>query len=94
MNLDRLLFFENIRNDSIVRAAVSLEERAADGAIDDGDISSYYEIQRRLLSEVKTGDTDGTYWENYIYRLTAESENRFSLRAERGDEDEVTRILA
>lgn len=94
MNLDRLLFFENIRNDSIVRAATELEEKAADGRIDDRDVSSYYEIQRKLLSEVKTGDTDGTYWENYIFRLAAESENRFSLRAERGEEDEVTRILA
>lgn len=94
MNLDRLLFYENIRNDSIVRAAAELEEKSAEGRIDESDVSSYYEIQRKMLSEIKTGDTDGTYWENYVFRLVAESENRFSLRAEREEEDEATRILA
>ena len=84
MNLDRLLYYENIRTDKIVRSAVELAEKARAGKIpESGDVSVYYEVQRRILGAVTTADTEGTYWENYIYRLAAESENHFSLSAEK-----------
>lgn len=96
MNLDRLLYYKNIRNDETVKAAAALAEKAARGLLEpeSGDFSSYYDVQRSILENVKTGDTQGTYWENYIYRLTAESENHFSLSAEKGAVDEITAILA
>ncbi len=45
------------------------------------------------MGAVTTADTEGTYWENYIYRLAAESENHFSLSAEKGETDEITEML-
>lgn len=94
MNLDRLLYYENIRTDKIVRSAVELAEKARAGKIpESGDVSVYYEVQRRILGAVTTADTEGTYWENYIYRLAAESENHFSLSAEKGETDEITEML-
>ena len=47
MNLDRLLYYENIRTDKIVRSAVELAEKARAGKIpESGDVSVYYEVQR------------------------------------------------
>lgn len=64
MNLDRLLYYENIRTDKIVRSAVELAEKARAGKIpESGDVSVYYEVQRRILGAVTTADTEGTYWE-------------------------------
>ena len=94
MNLDRFLYYENIRTDEIVRTAVELATKAKAGIpAESGDVSAYYDVQRRILKEVRTADTEGTYWENYIFRLTAESENHFSLSAERGETDEITEML-
>lgn len=95
MNLDRFLYYENIRSDDIVRMSVELAAKAKAGIpAEESDISSFYDVQRRILKEIRTADTEGTYWENYIFRLTAESENYFSLSAEKGETDEITEMLA
>lgn len=96
MNLDRLLFYDNLRKDETVRMAAGLAERAESGLLEPTgeELSRYYEIQRRLLDCISTGDTAGTYWENYIFRLVAESENRFSLSAEKSAADSGTISLA
>lgn len=107
MNIKRLLFYDNIRNDEIMKMAALITGRAeaahAAGGEDECDLHAgcsreaaedmYYELQRRLLEAVSVGDTEGTYWENYIYRLVAESENTFSLKAERGELDDITAEL-
>lgn len=73
---------------------MELAEKARAGKIpESGDVSVYYEVQRWILGAVTTADTEGTYWENYIYRLAAESENHFSLSAEKGETDEITEML-
>ena len=98
MNTNRLLFYDNIRNDEIVQIASKIlceAESAAEG----GEVSreaeaAYYELQRRLLAAVPYGEAKGSFWENYICRLTAESENRFSLMSERGETDELILSLA
>ena len=60
MNLDRLLYYENIRTDKIVRSAVELAEKARAGKIpESGDVSVYYEVQRWILGAVTTADTEG-----------------------------------
>lgn len=98
MNTKRLLFYDNVRNDEIVKMASKIVRGAAEAG--DGDICDeeleelYYEMQRQLLAAVPFGETEGTYWENYIYRLVAESENSFSLKAESGALDDITAKLA
>ncbi len=96
MNLDRLLFYDNIRTDEIVRSAVSLADYAASGGQEKraDAVSLYYDLQRLLLRSVVTGDTQGSRWENYIFRLVAESENPFSLSAEKDDISRDTALLA
>lgn len=103
MNTKRLLFYDNIRNDEImkmaskivrgVEAAQAAEQGCEVGCCGEDVEDMYYELQRRLLAAMPVGDTDGTYWENYVYRLVAESENTFSLKAERGELDDITAEL-
>ncbi|MBR5228597.1 MAG: ATP-binding protein [Firmicutes bacterium] len=92
MNLNRLLFFDNIRNDEIVKLAQKITDSAACSPQERSDM--YYELQRRLLAAVPAGDVDGTYWENYICRLVEESENTFSLAAEKAAVDDTVRKLS
>lgn len=98
MNTKRLLFYDNIRNDEIVKMASKIIKGVTTAPADKHEEEEleelYYEIQRRLLAAVPFGETEGTYWENYIYRLTAESENAFSLKAESGELDDITEKLA
>lgn len=104
MNTKRLLFYDNIRNDEIMKMASKIVRgvEAAHAAGQDCEAGCsreevedmYYELQRRILAAMPVGDTQGTYWENYIYRLIAESENTFSLKAERGELDDITAELA
>ena len=104
MNTKRLLFYDNIRNDEIMKMASKIVRgvEAAHAAGQDCEAgcsreeveAMYYELQRRILAAMPVGDTQGTYWENYIYRLIAESENTFSLKAERGELDDITAELA
>ena len=83
MNLDRLLYYENIRTDKIVRSAVELAEKARAGKIpESGDVSVYYEVQRRILGAVTTADTEGTYWEK-LY-LPSGGGKRESFQPQRG----------
>jgi hypothetical protein len=94
LNLDKLILYNDIRLDEIVNAAVRIfngledQEYALDMEAD------YCLIQRKLLETVSRPDTEGTYWQNHICGLIAESENRFSLMCEKGDEDEQICMLA
>lgn len=92
MNLNRLLFFDNIRNDEIVKLAGKI---AGSATVSDQDrVDTYYELQRRLLAAVPAGDAEITYWQNYICRLVEESENTFSLAAEKAEVSANVRQLA
>ena len=98
MSIKRLLFYDNIRNDAVMQLAGRVLE-AASGESDSLKCTAeaedqYYELQRRLLAALPQGDTDGSYWENYICRLVAESENTFSIMAENGNLDPTTARLA
>ncbi|MDD6255226.1 MAG: ATP-binding protein [Eubacteriales bacterium] len=96
MNLERMLFYDNIRNDENVVKAVNIIENGNSTAHADRKKAEvdYYELQRRLLREVRFGDPDLTFWQNYVAGLVADSENSFSLAAEKGEPDELTMSLA
>lgn len=94
MRTDRLLYFDNIRNDETVTTGVRVYNALMDGQADANVIADYYELQRRLLFHEDDGDGEGTFWSNYIYSKIAESENAFSIRAENGTLDDTTLLLA
>ena len=90
MNTKRLLFYDNIRNDEIMKMASKIVRgvEAAHAAGQDCEAGCsreevedmYYELQRRILAAMPVGDTQGTYWENYIYRLIADPLFRCTAR--------------
>lgn len=87
-----MLFFDNIRKDENVKRAVNIIENGSSTA--HADIrhaeSDYYELQRSLLRNVKFGDPELTFWQNYLLSLVADSENAYSLAAEKGMPDDLT----
>ncbi len=94
---DRLLFFDSIREDEIVREAMELADAAEhrDGPHAAGAIAaSYFNVQRQVLRRVQQGDPGRTFWQNYILELVADSENGFSLHAENGSLTETEKMLA
>lgn len=97
MRINRLLFFDNVRRDVTIALGVrvydALTGEGSDSVGADTE-SSYYELQRRLLQNADKGAGTGTYWENYVYKLAADSENLFSLAAERGEMNPTLRSLA
>lgn len=94
INLDTLILYDNIRQDEIVNAAVKIfsefDNREYIACME----AEYYNIQRKLLETMEHLDVDGTYWQNHICRLIAESENRFSLLSEKGTLDSNIRTIA
>ena len=91
MNVEKLLFFNDLCRDSIIRTvqlAVSSpdlrESRAA-----------YYEAERLILCKIPDKGAEGTIWQNHLFHRISESENLFSLAAERGEaEDFMLKIAA
>ena len=83
IDLETLVFYDTIRQNKIVNLAV----RILNEFNNHGDVlrmsADYYTIQRELLAATATIEISGTYWQNYICRLAAESENRFSLMSEK-----------
>ena len=85
MKTERLLFFENVRKDETISLGVKIYNAVMNNREDHVNptvIEGYYELQRRLLRNRDEGAGTGSYWENYVYRRVAESENHFSLAAE------------
>lgn len=94
INLDTLILYDNIRQDDIVNAAVKILNEFDYHEYISYMEAEYYLIQRKLLERTDHLDITGTYWQNYICRLIAESENRFSLMSEKGRLDENIRFIA
>lgn len=94
INLDSLVLYNNIRQDGIVEAAVKIVNEFDYHEYISYMEAEYYMIQRKLLEATDQLDIKGTYWQNYICRLIAESENRFSLMSEKGKPDENIRTFA
>jgi len=94
INLDSLILYDNIRQDDIVNAAVKILNEFDFHEYIAYMEAEYYLIQRKLLERTEHLDIQGTYWQNYICRLIAESENRFSLMSEKGKPDENIRLIA
>lgn len=88
INLDTLILYDNIRQDELINAAVKIFNEFDYHEYISYMEAEYYHIQRKLLEYTDYVDIDGTYWQNYICRLVAESENRFSLMSEKGKVDE------
>lgn len=86
MNIDRMLFFDNIRKDNIIIKAVRIVRALLkdDSTPGEETAADYYDLQRALLKNVSYGDPALTYWQNYVLELTAAAENAYSLTAERG----------
>ncbi len=94
INLDTLILYDNIRRDEIVNAAVKIFNEFDYHEYISYMESDYYMIQRRLLEATDRLGIEGTYWQNHICRLVAESENRFSLMSEKNSLDDNIRNLA
>lgn len=94
INLDTLILYNNIRSDMLVQAAVKIFNEFDYHEYISYMEAEYYQIQRGLLETSDDAGIEGTYWQNYICRLIAESENRFSLLSEKGLIDENIRALA
>lgn len=88
INIDRLILYNNIKIDEVVQTSVKLYNEFFYRE----DISymeeDYYKVQSMLLSATESQDIKGSYWQNYICKLIAESENLFSLMGEKGERDE------
>lgn len=94
VKLDTLILYDNIRQDEIVNTAVKIFNEFDYHEYISYMEADYYSIQRKLLEVTDGLDIDGTYWQNYICRLIAESENRFSLTSEKGKPDDNIRSIA
>lgn len=96
INLDKLLLFEEIRQDEIVLAAVKIFNEFSYSEYIAYMETEYYQLQRTLLrSTLDHEDTAMTRWQSHLCRLVAESENPFSLQAEKGEsEDSLLAIAA
>ncbi len=96
MNIERFLLFDDIRQDETIALGIRVYNKAMNGRTMENDpelIGEYCELQRRLLQNRDEGAGTGSYWSNYIYKKVAESENRFSLMAEKGETDQTIRSL-
>lgn len=85
--MDTLILYDNIRRDELVNAAVKIFNEFDYHEYIAYMEAEYYHIQRQLLEATEHLDVEGTYWQNHICRLVAESENRFSLMSEKGEPD-------
>ena len=94
INLDTLILYDNVRQDEIVNAAVKIFNEFDYHEYISYMEAEYYHIQRELLETTECLDINGTYWQNYVCRLIAESENRFSLMSEKGEPDENIQAIA
>jgi predicted AAA+ superfamily ATPase len=101
IELESLILFDNVRRDTLaaktVEIAGALYSESASPAVGEGAFRLYYEVQRGLLAAARpgpAGEADGTYWRRHVSRLVAESENAFSLSAERGEAEPGMRALA
>lgn len=94
ISLDTLILYDNVRQDEIVNAAVKIFNEFDYHEYIAYMEAEYFQIQRKLLEMTESPDIIGTYWQNHICRLIAESENRFSLMSEKGEPDENIRAIA
>ncbi len=94
INLESFILYDNIRQDEIIQAAVKIFNEYDYHDYISYMEADYYFIQRKLLELTDVTDIDGTYWQNYICRLIAESENRFSILSDRGKADENIKTIA
>lgn len=95
MNIDRILFFNNVRTDAIVRLASEIFNAYSDREAQPASVSEernasltagYFEMQRLLLDQENARTGKESFWKNYLCHLVEDSENLFSLTAEKGAE--------
>lgn len=93
INLDSFVLYNNVRQDKLVNESIKILNE-----LDSDNVAcmepDYFEIQRELLKNSDSIDMNGTYWQNHICSLIAESENRFSLMAEKGESNRSIEKLA
>lgn len=87
VNLESLLLFDNIRQDKIVDFGTKIYNEYTYRDYISYMEFEYYNVQRMLLNQKEQTEISGTYWQDYICRLIAESENKFSLLSEKGLQD-------
>jgi predicted AAA+ superfamily ATPase len=89
-----MILFEQVGSDPVVKNAVFLfdvffdEDNPYDEYFDyyalQDDLSDYYKLQKAMLRLVGAEEIAASYWQNYICKLIAPSDNAFSRMAERG----------
>lgn len=78
ISLDTLILFDNIRCDDVINTGVKIFNEFLYRDYISYMESDYYHVQRVLLKETLAEEISGNYWQNYICKLIAESENKLS----------------
>lgn len=78
ISLDSLILFDNIRSDDVINTGVKIFNEFLYRDYISYMESDYYHVQRVLLKETLAEEISGNYWQNYICKLIAESENKLS----------------
>ncbi|MEI8217352.1 MAG: ATP-binding protein [Eubacteriales bacterium] len=93
VNLESLLLFDNIRLDKIIDFGIKIYNEYTYRDYISYMEFEYYNVQRMLLNQKDKTEISGTYWQDYICRLVAESENKFSIKCEqKWDDDKIDSI--
>ncbi len=79
INLDSLLLFDNVRKDEAIETGVKIFNEFLYRDYIAYMESEYYSVQRWLLQNTESEDINGTFWQNHLCRLIAESGNSLSM---------------
>ena len=94
ISLDSLILFDNIRQDDVINTGVKIFNEFLYRDYISYMESDYYHVQRSLLIQTKSEDISGNYWQNYIARLIAESENKLSQDHNKSGRNTIVTSLA
>lgn len=94
INLNPLILYGNIRQDETINLAAKIFNEFDYHEYISYMEPDYYNIQENLLRSTEDSCIGGTFWQNYICKLIAESENRLSIMCEKGEQDENVQKIA
>ncbi|WP_051280086.1 ATP-binding protein [Anaerovorax odorimutans] len=83
VNLDLLILFDDIRKNSVITRVVKIFNEFFYKDYIVYMEADYYSVQRDIFFAVEEKDIIGSYWQSYVCKLVAESENKFSILSEK-----------